>query len=264
MDRRNFVKTFVALNTLLPTVAYAKEEETKEKEYKYNENYMSDFDLMDALGYQTGKKILTVFSKYYWPESVVDYGCGTGLWLKVYSEWGIKNYKGYDLYTPENRLHIPVENFGRINLEKKDQTCSVKEHYDLSICVETVEHLHKEFSDDVVDLLTRTSDVVLFSGAVPYQVGHHHHNCHPPKFWADKFAQRDFICFDILRQPLMEMDTEIDWWYNQNILIFCRKDKADMFTAQGFKPTENPMLIYSKYCVDIIIKNVRQFKRLPS
>ena len=85
--------------------------------------------------------------------------------------------------------------------------------------LEVAEHLEEEAADNFVRQLTKISDRILFSAAIPDQGGLHHLNERPPSYWAKKFKTYGFNQLDFLR-PLFWDDERIEWWYRQNFLIY--------------------------------------------
>ena len=59
--------------------------------------------------------------------------------------------------------------------------------FDLSLCIETGEHLPPDRADYLVNLLAACSDVCFFSAAQPGQGGTMHLNEQPKAYWLDKF-----------------------------------------------------------------------------
>lgn len=75
--------------------------------------------------------------------------------------------------------------------------------------------------------LTRISDVIMFSAAIPGQGGEHHIHERWPSYWAALFETNGFVCFDLLRDILW-YDHRVEWWYAQNMLLFVNKARADL------------------------------------
>ena len=73
-------------------------------------------------------------------------------------------------------LAIPRECFSAVDLNKSFE---VDRRFDLAMSMEVAEHLVPESSANFVRSLTRLSDIVLFSAAVPGQGGTNHINFHP-------------------------------------------------------------------------------------
>ena len=124
------------------------------------------------------------------PQSVIDVGCGTGSWLCTFMDHGIKEVRGFDgPWLESEKLLIPKELFTRADLEKP---LRVDKRADLAISFEVAEHLSPASANGFVESLTSMSDVVAFSGAIPFQGGHHHLNEQWPEYWANLFEKRGF------------------------------------------------------------------------
>ena len=95
--------------------------------------------------------------------SVVDVGCGTGVWLAQFKELGVARVLGLDGTGDNDRLAIELEEFRKIELQRgiKD------ERFDLCICLEMAARFSNHTALTIVHNLCRLSDVVLFSAAIP-------------------------------------------------------------------------------------------------
>jgi hypothetical protein len=67
--------------------------------------------------------------------------------------------------------------------------------------------------------------VVLFSAAIPHQGGTAHLNEQWQAYWAAFFAQHGYVAVDCIR-PRIYGNAKVEWWYRQNILIYCRPSKC--------------------------------------
>ena len=183
----------------------------------YSEKY---YERRRNLSLTSAGKTLHHLKKFYDFSTVVDFGCGTGTWLKVCQEIGCKNTLGLDDYAEETLLEIPKENFLRKNI---GESIELKKKYDLAISLEAAEHIGKDFSENIVKNLVHASDVILFSAALPGQGGTNHVNEQPPNFWAEKFKKHKFVQYDFLRSLIWEED-EVAWWYKQNIFLYINEN----------------------------------------
>jgi SAM-dependent methyltransferase len=158
--------------------------------------------------------VLSIFNV----KSVVDVGCGVGGWLKVFSDNGIQDYLGIDgAYVPRDQLKIPAANFLGQNLTDLK---SVGRRFDLACSLEVAEHLPEASAEQFVGALVDAAPVVLFSAAVPGQGGIHHINEQWPSYWANLFKKRGYVAIDCIR-PELYNDPRIEFWYRQNIIVFC-------------------------------------------
>jgi SAM-dependent methyltransferase len=149
--------------------------------------------------------------------SVVDVGCGMGIWLAEFKARGVEDYLGIDgAYVRREKLLIDPSRFQSRDLS---QPFEVGRRFDLALSLEVAEHLPKKSAESFVASLTALAPVVLFSAAIPYQGGTGHINEQWPEYWQDKFAHHDYVVVDCLRTRLWKSPTIMPW-YPQNMLFF--------------------------------------------
>ncbi len=179
------------------------------------------FDKQKDGAFTSAEIILPIVIDFVSPKSVVDVGCGVGMWLSFLYKNGIKDILGIDgKYVDENQLNIPKELFRAEDIEKP---FSVGRNADLAICLEVGEHLPENTSAQLVKALTDTAPVVLFSAAIPNQPGTKHINCQWPEFWAKLFKQHGFIPVDVIR-PAVWTNPKVEYWYAQNTILYVKED----------------------------------------
>lgn len=155
--------------------------------------------------------------------SVVDVGCGVGGWLQVFDRHGIEDYLGVDgNYIPRDMLKISTERFRPADLTALPD---FGRRFDLACSLEVAEHLPEESASKFVAGLVKAAPIVLFSAAIPWQGGTSHVNEQWPTYWAALFASHGYVAVDCIR-PAIYDNERIEWWYRQNILIFCQRDKC--------------------------------------
>jgi len=119
----------------------------------------------------------------YQPKTVVDVGCGIGLYLAEFYKLGAA-IRGYDFsYDAKANSAIPQKFFELFDLNKP----LVDTKYDLCICSEVGEHLPDASASTLVATICRLSDRVLFTAAHPGQQGSNHINEQPQEYWIQKF-----------------------------------------------------------------------------
>ncbi|QDU33859.1 hypothetical protein KS4_19180 [Poriferisphaera corsica] len=154
--------------------------------------------------------------------SVVDFGCGSGIWLSTIKRLGVHDVLGLDGdWVKDESLEIDAEQFRRVDL---DQKITLDERYDLAISLEVGEHIKPGSAKDFVESLVMASDFVLFSAAIPGQGGRMHVNEQWPRYWAEIFAQWDYVPIDFLR-PMFWHDDQIPYWYRQNMLLYVKRER---------------------------------------
>ena len=151
--------------------------------------------------------------------SVVDVGCGAGVWLAEFRRLGVEDFLGLDgdWVLGSGKLAIPRDRFVTTDL---NSPIDVGRKFDLAVSFEVGEHLKTECSATFVKSLTGLADVVAFSAAIPGQGGTYHINEQWPDFWVDLFKAEGFEAFDVVRAHVWERPDL--GWCRQNILIFAR------------------------------------------
>src|SRR6516225_7786825 len=116
--------------------------------------------------------------------SVLDVGCGRGLWLAVAAELGATETIGIE-----------------------------------GPWIEVGEHLSAVAAETFVTSLVRHGDFILFSAAIPFQPGTGHINCQFPDYWASLFAKQRYYPVDFIRRVIWN-DRSMHVWIRQNVLAF--------------------------------------------
>lgn len=155
------------------------------------------------------------------PRSVLDVGCGTGVWLKTFAEAGVTDYLGLDdPATDRKLLKIDEAHFLPKDLRS---TIRLGRTFDLVVSLEVAEHLEADFADAFVSTLVTHGNTILFSAAIPGQGGQHHVNEQWPVAWQARFEAHGFYFHDTLRAKIWN-DQRIHWWYRQNMFLL-KKEK---------------------------------------
>ncbi|MGI9066548.1 MAG: class I SAM-dependent methyltransferase [Pyrinomonadaceae bacterium] len=118
---------------------------------------------LESPALNSAREVLPFLFQLFKPGSVVDVGCGTGEWLSVWQDLGIKDVLGIDFYAGDI-LKIPKTSFVQQNLSAP---FTLPRTYDLAMSLEVGEHLPPESAEGFVGSLTSLSSVVLFSSRYP-------------------------------------------------------------------------------------------------
>jgi SAM-dependent methyltransferase len=180
--------------------------------------------------------VAPVLIELFQPESVVDVGCGTGLWLSTFRQHGVADVLGVDgQWVSSAQLEIPAVLFREHDLS---QPLALDRTFDIALCLEVAEHLPAEAARPLVESLTRLAPVVVFSAAIPFQRGEGHVNEQWPSFWSDLFAARGYGCLADLRYR-MWTNPSVEVWYRQNLLCYVSVDvRRSLPWAKGMSPGE--------------------------
>jgi SAM-dependent methyltransferase len=162
-------------------------------------------------------------------DTVLDVGCGRGVWLAQWLRHGASEVTGVDgSYIDAQSLHIPFSSFMARDVARP---FSLGRKFDLVQSLETAEHLPESSSETFIDNLVGHGSRILFSAAIPGQGGEHHVNEQPWEYWRAKFAARDYELYDFLR-PRICHDSTIYFCYRFNSFLF-----ADRAAAQSLPPS---------------------------
>ena len=216
-------------------------------ENTYNQDFYEDLKSTSA----TAAKYVTPYIiETFSPKSILDVGCGLGEWLRHFYLQGIEDIRGVDgEYVKETELKIPKKNFTSRNLEL---SFSENRKFDLVMSLEVAEHLSEKAAEQFVETLTVHGDLILFSAAVPGQIGTYHINEQWQEYWIEKFNKRGYKHYDLIRTKFWN-NPHVAWWYKQNAFIFmndnAEKKYASIITKikplQGIiKPKVHPEFDY--------------------
>jgi SAM-dependent methyltransferase len=157
-------------------------------------------------------------------KTVLDLGCGRGLWLSKWLAHGIEEVVGADgPYVDADRLHIPRPAFVSCDLS---MPLALGRQFDLVQSLEVAEHLDSQVADEFVDNLVRHGRLILFSAAVPGQGGERHVNEQPLDYWRSRFLARGYEAFDFVR-PQIRKNRRISYWYRNNVLLYVHRSQID-------------------------------------
>jgi SAM-dependent methyltransferase len=157
------------------------------------------------------------------PHSVIDVGCGPGMYLVPFAKAGCVVF-GVDACPTAGGL-LKKRQFQWVDLRFP---FAPEVRYDLAICFEVAEHLERHWSERLIDSLRDCADIVLFSGAVPGQGGTYHINEQPHEFWIKLFDDRGYMLHplqDEMRTFLNTMSpererNEVSGWLLDNTFLF--------------------------------------------
>ena len=183
----------------------------------YNSQF---YDVQSQPSALSAKHILPYVFSLWKPNQVDDVGCGIGTWASAAKELGVK-VNGYDgHYVDLNQLLINPSEFHSVDLETD---LDLPLYSDFVMCLEVAEHISPSRSEWLIQQLTKSADVVLFSAAIPYQGGVNHINERWQQFWVDLFHTNGFVPVDVLRCEI---------WNNQMISIEYRQN-SQLFVRSG-------------------------------
>ncbi|NJO03534.1 MAG: class I SAM-dependent methyltransferase [Bacteroidia bacterium] len=195
--------------------------------------------------YGSAQQVLSMVYHTLHPRSVVDVGCGLGQWLKVSQDLGISEVLGIDnAPIPPEDIWIASDFYRHHDLT---QPFIPERTFDLAICLEVAEHLPEEAAPTLVNTLTDLSPVILFSAAVPFQLGYGHINLQWIPYWIRLFEAKGYRPLDCIREKIWN-NPGIQYYYRQNILLFVQRDLLTHHSVirqlERESPVEVPDLVH--------------------
>ncbi|MGN6556682.1 MAG: class I SAM-dependent methyltransferase [Solirubrobacterales bacterium] len=151
------------------------------------------------------------------PSSAVDLGCGDGQWTIGLARRGVRTVGVDSAEIDRDGHHLAT--FLRRDLTAMDSGCL--DRSDICLCFEVAEHLPQGAADPLVALISSTSDIVLFSAAVPGQGGTGHLNEQPHSYWIDRFTIHGFSPDQTWRNRFSQCSS-VSPWYRGNMIVFRR------------------------------------------
>ena len=159
------------------------------------------------------------------PRSVVDVGCGLGMWARAFADRGV-DVLGVDAHSvPRERLLISQQAFEPIDLSKDFE---LGRRFDLVVSLEVAEHLPAASAETFVRSLVKLGDVILFSAAIPYQRGPGHVNEQWPEYWARVFHRHGYRTVDYMRKRIWN-EPDVPPYYKQNMLFYVTETALERY-----------------------------------
>lgn len=201
--------------------------------------YDADFILDTQAHVKNAECLIPIIDNLIHPKSVVDVGCGSGAWLSVFKNKYNCNILGIDgEYVNINNTLLSDNEFLPHNLEKKIDIIQINhDKFDLAISLEVAEHLSPSRAEGFVEDLTKLSDAILFSAAIPLQGGVNHINERPITYWVDLFQKKGFVPINCIRPKYKLAYTEHEFKehgdpgiaYANNAVLYINHEKLSEY-----------------------------------
>lgn len=148
------------------------------------------------------------------PKSVLDLGCGNGLYPALYTHLGAEDVLGVDGLQQESTV-LDAKSYIKADLQ---DPFDAGRGFDLVVCLEVVEHINPEASEVLFDSIAhQAKGQIMFSMAEVGQPGNGHINCknisEVLSHWAKRGWQPDLAATLGLR-GLSSMS-----WFRRNIIL---------------------------------------------
>lgn len=215
----------------------------------YNAGFYKD---LEDTSYASAMRVLSVVFDVLKFKSIVDFGCGTGAWLRAAQELGseLGSVRALGIDGDWVKPGMLVSNSIEFKPMELEKPIRLSETFDLAISCEVGEHLSEARADGFVADLCAASPRVLFGAAIPSQGGSAHINEQWQSYWANKFIANGYTPIDIVR-PQVAKYGDVLPWYKNNILLYVRNEEA----AELYKSLviENK---YKLFLTDLVIPDM--------
>lgn len=123
------------------------------------------------------------------PHTVLDAGCAMGFLVEALRDRGVEAF-GIDISEYAiGRVRDDLRPYCRLG----SVTDPLPRPYDLVICIEVLEHLHRLEAEKAIKNFCAASDDILFSSTPLDYREATHLNVQPPEYWAGQFAVQGFV-----------------------------------------------------------------------
>jgi SAM-dependent methyltransferase len=154
-------------------------------------------------------------------KSIVDFGCGTGVYLSEFQKRGIQGV-GYEHSQTARRL---ASKFYGLDVQPFDVAAfpGVSGRFDACLCIEIAHYMPEELGRRLVEICARSAPLIIFSSAHPQQGGQGHINEQPRTYWVEHFVRLG-CTFDADRTS--EIESRLKQrvgrgkWLAENICVF--------------------------------------------
>lgn len=192
--------------------------------YRYNLSIYDKgfFEFNQKEGLSMAEWFIPLLIKQFNPTSLADVGCGTGHYLKVAKNMGIKEIFGIEGSDSAFEQMLVGKEYVRQG-DLRDKIGGLKK-YDLVISIEVAEHIDEEYVDNYLFNLSSLSNRILMTAAPPGQGGTAHVNEKPHSWWIEKFKniqyEFDKQSTDLFRKGVAQAIGFKTDWFEPNIMVF--------------------------------------------
>jgi len=168
----------------------------------------------------TAKITAKILIKHFHPKSVIDIGCGAGVYLKEFQRQRII-ILGYDGSLAAKKNSLVGQ---KIKLHDLCQPLKLRQRFDLCLCLEVAEHLPAKCANTLIKTLCHLANTIIFTAATPGQgpisIGHINEQLH--QYWIKKFKEQDFNLNKTLTKKIKQemKKQQVIWWLSKNLMIF--------------------------------------------
>jgi len=192
----------------------------------YDQKFFQEWGPRHEKYVESASNVADILFRYLAPSSMVDVGCGCGVYSYLFQKKGVRVLSLDGVRPPEEESY-PV------SITVRDLTVpfgNLWGKFDVALCLEVAEHIPEDLSPAFLQNITSLSDRLVLSAAPPGQGGHHHVNEQPKRYWVRRLAERGFIYNRKLTGQIMETfkRKKLSYmWMGEHISIYDRIKPQD-------------------------------------
>lgn len=208
----------------------------------YNREFFQEWGPHHEKYVDSAENVTDVLYRFLSPFSVVDVGCGCGVYSHFFQKKGVR-VLSLDGVRPPKEESFPVSITVRDFTVPFDNTWG---KFDVALCLEVAEHIPENLSSAFLRNITSLSDRLVLSAAPPGQGGHHHVNEQPKRYWVKRLAEYGFFYNRKLTGQIMETfkREKISYmWMGEHISIYDRAKPQDSLKRELPFQTRVPLKI---------------------
>ncbi len=194
------------------------------------------------------------------PKSVLDLGCGSGLYLLLCRHCGVPDVLGVDSMERDATV-LGAGTYVKADLQ---QPFDAGRTFDLVVCLETAQRVRPDATGDLLDTIPRhvaPSGTILFSMAEPGQPGNRHMNRRTMSDVLDLWAARGWFADEPQTLGLRALASLS--WFRRNTLIL-RRAAADGGSSRLRRIGQMPFVWYGQRPAHRTVAFCEPFPELPT
>ena len=151
--------------------------------------------------------------------SLIDLGCATGHYLFYSLKEGVSDILGIE-GSPVAFSNLLVDEKYIVQHDLR-RPLILDRKYDIALSIDVAEHIDKKYFDIYLKSVCDSSDLIIFSAAIPNEGGLYHVNEQSHEWWILRF-KKYFFRFNKKMVDLIEQKMEENAIFGPNIMVFQR------------------------------------------
>jgi hypothetical protein len=171
------------------------------------------------------RALLSAFSYFGIPESLIDFGCGTGFHFISANRLGASPIVGVEFSDVVRSVFPGIH--AHLTVHDLREPLDLDYQFEMVLCWEVAEHIEEEYADILCETLARhTGKWLVFTAGQPEPGGYYHVNEQPKEYWAEKLEAQG-----LKLDPTASDNLSAMWrhggcgpleWLHKNVQVFVK------------------------------------------